>query len=392
MVDRSIPSTANAPLRGVRVVDLTRVLAGPYCTMVLADLGAEVVKIERPEVGDDARHFGPFLPSGLSAYFAGVNRGKKSVVLDLRSETDQRTFRRLVDRADVLVENFRPGTMARFGLAPETLRQANPRLIYASASGFGRHGPGTERAAYDIVIQALSGLMSVTGTDAAHPVRVGTSFSDLTCGLFTTIGILAALREREQSGTGADLDLSMLDCSVAMLENAISRFDVTGKNPEPLGSRHPSITPFQAFEASDGSLVVAAGNQSLWRSLCRVLECPDLAESSEFHSNEARTANRDALEAALGPRFRSRTVADWLALLDEAGVPAAPIRPVSDVVDDPLLNARDMLHRMDGAQGETFRTAGSPLRMNGAAPSLSTRAPELGEHTESVLRDWLDES
>lgn len=383
-------SSFPSPLAGLKVLDLTRVLAGPFCTMILADLGAEVVKIERPDSGDDARHFGPFLPSGESAYFASINRGKKSMVLDLRSEPDREVFLRLVRRADVVVENFRPGTMEQFELSPARLRELNPRLVYASASGFGRFGAEGRRPAYDIIIQALSGLMSITGHDAAHPARVGTSISDILTGLFTTIGILAALRSQYQAGLGSDLDLSMLDCTVAALENAVSRAMVTGETPQPIGTRHPSIAPFQAFEAADGPLVVAAGNDAIWRKLCKLLEAESLIDDPRFKTNAARSANVDALTSELNARLRMKPVASWLPRLEEAGIPVAPIRTVTEVVTDPLLAARGMLHEME-SDGSRFLTSGSPLRMNGHSPPLSTRAPHLGEHTAEVLRDWLGE-
>lgn len=386
------PLTLPLPLTGLRVLDLTRVLAGPYCTMILADLGAEVVKIERPGTGDDSRHFGPFLPSGMSAYFASINRGKKSVTLDLHDPADVERLLRLADRADVLVENFRPGAMENFGLSSEILRERNPRLIYTSLSGFGRTGAVSQRPAYDIIIQAMSGLMSITGHDAAHPARVGTSICDILTGLFGAIGILAALQRRGRAGQGADLDLAMLDSTVAALENAISRCEVTGEVPQPLGTRHPSIAPFQAVKTADGPIVVAAGNESLWRKLCELLGCPELADDPRLVNNALRARNLDHLEQKLNEHFRARKGADWLALLEQAGIPAGPIRSISDVLADQHLAARGMLHRMRaGNETGGFTTAGSPLRLEGAALPLSDRAPELGEHTQAVLREWLDE-
>ena len=278
------------PLAGVRVLDLTRVLAGPFCTMLLADLGAEVVKVERP-CGDDARHYGPFLPSGESAYFAGINRGKQSIVLDLKQPADRASFLRLVERADVVVENYRPGTMEAFGLGSERLRALNPRLIYTSVSGFGRTGPYRRRPAYDVIVQALGGLMSITGHDPEHPARVGTSISDILAGIYSALSITAALVRRGRTEQGADLDLALLDCTVAVLENAVSRYTLTGTVPVPLGTAHPSITPFQAFRAADGLLVVAAGNDVLWRKLCHVLAVPALADDPLLTSNALRTAN-----------------------------------------------------------------------------------------------------
>jgi len=381
--------TVPLPLSGIRVLDLTRVLAGPYCTMILADLGAEVVKVERPEVGDDSRHFGPFLSSGLSAYFASINRGKKSVVLDLKEESERDTFLKLVRVAGVLVENFRPGTLESLGLGPQRLREINPRLVHASASGFGGQGLHGRRPAYDIIVQAMSGLMSVTGTDAKHPVRVGTSISDILTGMFTAIGILAALRRRDQAGIGAELDMAMLDCTVAALENAISRYEVTGRVPEPLGTQHPSITPFQAFEARDGAMVVAAGNDALWRKLCKAIGRSELAGVARFRTNDERTRNHVELESLLNTVFRQRPTAEWLTRLEANGVPCAPIRDMADIVTDEHLAVRGMLHVMRDGEGAAFKTAGSPLRMDRMDRGLSDHAPDLGEHTESVLEDWL---
>ena len=384
-------ATSTPPLAGIRVLDLTRVLAGPFCTMILADLGAEVVKVERPETGDDARHFGPFLPSGMSGYFASINRGKKSIVLDLKTPGDRQTFLALLREADVLVENFRPGTMDSLGLGEDVLKETNRRLIYAAVSGFGKEGLHGRRPAYDIIIQAMSGLMSVTGTDAAHPVRVGTSISDILSGMFTAIGILSALRLRENQGHGSVLDMAMLDCTVAALENAITRYEITGKAPQPIGTRHPSITPFQAFETADGAIVVAAGNDALFAKLCQELGRPELIDDSRFKSNDDRTQNQTELERELNTSLRTQPSAHWLSQLEQAGVPCAPIRDVAEVTADPHLQARGMIHVMTDTDGATFKTAGSPLRFDGRPPALSDRVPELGEHSQEVLTEWLGE-
>ncbi|MCM0021801.1 MAG: CoA transferase, partial [Tagaea sp.] len=255
------------PLSGVTVVDLTRVLAGPYCTMVLLDLGARVIKVEPPKVGDDARAFGPFL-KGKSAYFMSLNRGKESIALDLKNDADTAIFHDLLAAADVLVENYRPGTMEKLGLGWDALHARYPKLIYAAASGFGHSGPYSKRAAYDMVVQGMGGLMSVTGHPGGPPTRVGTSIGDITAGLFTAIGISSALFDRNRTGKGMKVDVAMLDCQIAILENAIARYFSTGQVPGPLGARHPSITPFEAFKAKDGHLIVAAGNDALFAKLC----------------------------------------------------------------------------------------------------------------------------
>ena len=377
------------PLEGLRILDLTRVLAGPYCTLLLADLGAEVVKVERPGSGDDAREFGPFLESGQSAYFASINRGKKSIALDLKNGEDRERFLQLADSADVIVENYRAGTMQRLDLDANQLRTRNPKLIYAALSGFGHDGLDTDRAAYDVVIQALSGLMSITGTGPGESVRVGTSISDILTGIFGAVAILAAVRDRDRTGQGASIDLAMLDCTVAALENAISRYATTGTSPVPLGTRHPSITPFQAFGTADDPIVVAAGNDDLWQRLCRVLDCPELSSDTRFSSNDGRTTNQAALETLLAATFQTRPAVDWLQQLADAGVPSAPIRTIAQVVDDPHLASREMWHRMDDGQGGDFLTAGSPFRIDGQMPSLSPHAPALDEHRDEILKSWL---
>ncbi len=377
------------PLSGLRVLDLTRVLAGPYCTLLLSDLGAEVVKVERPGHGDDARSFGPFLENGSSAYFASINRGKKSIALDLKNDGDRQTLLQLVSRADILVENYRAGAMHRLGLAAETLCREQPRLIYASLSGFGHQGTDTDRAAYDIVIQALSGLMSITGSGPGHSVRVGTSISDILTGIFGAVAILAAVRGRDQTGKGTIIDLAMLDCTVAALENAISRFATSGVSPVPLGTRHPSITPFQAFSTADEPLVVAAGNDALWAALCNCLERTDLVTDARFATNGDRTKNQAALDTELSTAFAARGSAYWLEQLAAAGIPSAPIRSIGQVVADPHLESRHMWHMMDDGRGGTFLTAGSPFHMNGSPPPLSDTIPGLDQHREEILSQWL---
>lgn len=385
----STQSHSPAPLAGLRVLDLTRVLAGPYCTMILSDLGADVVKVERPEVGDEARGFGPFLPSGTSAYFASLNRGKSSIALDLKSDADRSVFMELVEHADVLVENFRPGVMASLGFGPDDLRTVNPMLIYASASGFGQTGPYKDRPAYDVIIQAMSGLMSITGHDKDQPARVGASISDIVTGMFTAIGILAALRERDRSGTAMTLDVAMLDSTVAVLENAIARTTVTGQTPEPLGTRHPSITPFQSFPTADSAMVIAAGNDGLWAKLCDVLGQPELANKEEFLTNVLRTENHEQLESHVSQLTRQKATGEWLAELQLAGIPCGPIQSLADVIQDEHLAARNMFHEIETAAGESLIAAASPIHMNGMSAKLSRHAPRLGEHVDVVSR-WSE--
>ncbi len=380
-------STATGPLAGITVVDLTRVLAGPYCTMVLSDLGARVIKVERPGRGDDSREIGPFV-NGRSAYFSSLNRGKQSIALDLKSEPDRAILHRLLARADVLVENFRPGAMDRLGLGWDDLHARHPRLICAATSGFGQSGPYRDRAAYDVVVQGMGGIMSVTGQPGAPPTRVGTSIGDITAGLFTAIGINAALYEREQTGRGRRIDVAMLDCQVAILENAIARYFASGEVPGPIGSRHPSITPFAAFRASDGHLVIAAGNDALFAKLVDVLEEPALLSDDRFRSNHDRTENADALAAALEQRLATRPVAEWIERLQSAGIPCGPLNDVAAVLDDPHVRARNMVVTAEDPAAGSLRMAGNPIKLSDT-PDPPTRGPvpELDGDRERILAE-----
>ena len=376
---------AHRPLAGVRVLDLTRVLAGPYCTLVLAELGARVIKVEAPKHGDDARRIGPFVEDGRSAYFLSLNRGKESLALDLRSEADRDVFERLLARADVLAENFRPGVMPRLGYGWEALEVRYPRLVMASLSGFGQTGPYAQRPSYDVIAQAMGGVMSLTGHPGAGPTRVGTSTGDITAGLFAAIGILAALAARERSGRGARVDVSMLDAQVATLENAIARFFATGEVPGPLGSRHPSIAPFQALATGDGYIVVAAGNDALFTKLCRAVGRPELAQAEEFASNELRTRSADALARQLEAALASHGSAFWLETLGAAGVPCGPVNDIAQLVVDPQVAARNMLIAVAGT---ALRVAGNPIKLSGFAdPVLRAGAPALDEGRVRILAE-----
>ncbi len=382
--------SAPGPLAGTLVVDLTRVLAGPFCTMVLADLGARVVKVEPPGRGDDARHIGPFV-AGRSAYFVSLNRGKESIALDLKDEGDRGVFERLLSRADVLVENYRPGVMARLGYGWEALHARFPRLVVASVSGFGQTGPLAERPAYDIVVQGMGGIMSLTGHPGGPPTRVGTSTGDITAGLFATLGIQAALLERERTGEARQVDVAMLDCQVATLENAIARHQATGEVPGPLGSRHPSITPFEALATGDGWIIVAAGNDALFARLCEVLERPELANDERFTSNEARTRHVDALRRELETALAAGSTAHWLERLEAEGVPCGPIHDVAEVVAHPQVLSRNMVVSVTDPEAGRLHLAGNPIKLSGV-PDPDTRppAPELDEHRAAILRELGD--
>lgn len=379
-----------APLEGLVVVDLTRVLAGPYCTMVLADLGARVIKVERPDGGDDARGFGPFAPDGRSAYFASVNRNKESIALDLKAPADRAVFERLLGRADVLVENYRPGTMATLGYDWASLHARWPRLVVAAVSGFGHTGPYARRPAYDMVVQAMGGLMSITGQPGGEPTRVGTSIGDITAALFATVGILTALRTRDAGGEGTFVDVAMLDCQVAILENAIARYVATGTVPAPLGARHPTITPFGAFRAADGHVVIAAGNDALFAALADCLGVGHLVGDPRFATNAARTEHEPTLKAALEEALGSHATAHWLATLEAAGVPVAPINDVGAVLADPHVQARTMVVSAPDPSFGRLRMAGNPVKLWGRPdPAERRAAPGLDADRAAVLA-WLD--
>lgn len=376
------------PLSGITVVDLTRVLAGPYCTMVLLDLGARVIKVEPPKVGDDARAFGPFL-KGKSAYFMSLNRGKESIALDLKNAEDKAILHDLLARADVLVENYRPGTMEKLGLGWDALHAKYPKLIYAAASGFGHSGPYSKRAAYDMVVQGMGGLMSVTGHPGGPPTRVGTSIGDITAGLFTAIGISSALFDRTRTGTGVKIDVAMLDCQIAILENAIARYFSTGQVPGPLGARHPSITPFEAFKAKDGHLIVAAGNDALFAKLCEALGRADLARNPLFLTNATRTDHAAALRDEIEQALAGKTVAEWLDILDRAGVPSGPINDVKQALEDPQIAARNMVVAVDDKDVGTLRMAGNPIKSSGYAdPTTRGPVPDLDGDRARILKDF----
>jgi CoA:oxalate CoA-transferase len=378
------------PLADVVVVDLTRVLAGPFATLLLADLGARVIKVEQPGRGDDARHVGPFV-AGRSAYFLSLNRGKESVALDLKQDADRAFFERLLARADVLVENFRPGVLARLGYAWDVLHARFPRLVLASVSGFGQTGPLAARPAYDLVVQAMGGIMSITGSEGGDPTRVGTSIGDLAAGLFTALGVVTALRERDRSGAGRAIDVAMLDCQVALLENAIARFAATGEVPRPLGSRHPSIAPFEAYPSADGHLVVAAGNDALFARLAGVLGAPQLAQDARFATNADRCAHVAALRTALAERFATADTATWLARLEAAGIPCGPIQDVAQVLAHPQLRARNMIASVPDPARGAFPVAGNPIKSPAwEDPTERPPAPALDADRARIER-WLAE-
>jgi CoA:oxalate CoA-transferase len=372
----------DGPLAGVVVVDLTRVLAGPFCTMMLADLGARVIKVE-PPAGDDSRQFSPFIGS-QSGYFASLNRGKESIALDLKDGADRDAFLALVRQGDVLVENYRPGTLDRLGLGYDRLRGVNPRLVYAAVSGFGQTGPWADRHAYDLVVQALGGLMSLTGYSDGPPTKAGTSIGDITGGLFLLAGVCSALYHRERTGAGVRVDVSLLDGQIAILESAVVRCANTGQAPGRIGNRHPSITPFQAYATADRPLVIAAGNDTLFGRLCEALGLPALAADPRFVSNRARTENAPELQAVLEGVLCRRPAGDWLEVLEGAGVPCALVQSVAEALEHPQVRARNMVVEAGG-----LRVAGNPIKMSAFEdPPTRPPAPALDADGERLRREF----
>ena len=372
------------PLAGVTVVDLTRVLAGPYCTMILADLGARVIKVERPVSGDDARQMGPFI-DGQSAYFASINRGKSSIALDLSGHADRQLFERLLAGADVLVENFRPGVLARMGYDWPSLQARWPRLILASVSGFGQTGPYADRPAYDMVAQAMGGIMSITGHPGGEPARVGSSIGDLAAALFCAVGVVSALYERSRTGVARNVDVSMLDCQVALLENAIARYQANGVVPGPLGGRHPSIAPFALFSAGRGTrLVIAAGNDAIFARLCQALDLP--FPDPRFATNDLRCQHIESLTSVLEAALVSRPAAEWLAVLEAAQVPCSPVNDVAAVMADPQVAARHMVVSLADGSLPGLKVAGNPVKLGGVAdPVVRPGAPALDGDRAAIV-------
>lgn len=380
-------SPPRGPLAGLRVLDLSRVLAGPYCTTMLWELGAEVLKIEQPGHGDDTRAFPPY-QKNESVYFASINRGKRSLALDLREPADKPVFEALLARADVLVENFRPGTMTRLGYDYNAVKDRFPGLIYASISGFGDTGPYRDLPAYDLIVQALGGMISINGQEGGAGARLGISLADLAAGVFTALAISAALYERRASGQGRFIDMAMLDVQTMLLESALVRQFATGETQAPTGSRHPVITPFDVFQAQDGPIALACANDRLFQALCDTLDRPALKTDPHFDSMFARFANHKALKAELEQALAAKPVAAWVALLRAAGVPVAPIHTMADVVNDPQLNARGMFVEVNDPEMGKLKMSGSAFKISGYDQSPTRPpAPNLDEARADVLAE-----
>jgi crotonobetainyl-CoA:carnitine CoA-transferase CaiB-like acyl-CoA transferase len=388
------------PLDGITVLDLTRVLSGPYCTMLLADMGARVIKLEQPGTGDDTRAWGPpFLyPSahspragdpdvpGESAYFLSINRNKESVTLDFKHPEGRAVLDRLIAKSDVVVENFRPGTLARIGLDYQTLGAKHPRLIYCSISGFGHTGPRSKEPGYDAIMQAEGGLMSITGAADGAPYRLGVAIVDIVSGMFAAYGIAMALFARERTGRGQEVDLAMLDATVALLTYQAGNFFASGRVPARLGNRHPSIVPYETFAAADGDFVLAVGNDEQWRRFCAIAELPD---DDRFATNRQRVTGYDELRPFVADRLRTRPRQHWIDKLTAAGVPCGSVRNFQEVFDDPQLAAREMLARVEHATIGQLKTLGVPIKLSDTPGAVRTPPPTLGQHTEAVLAQEL---
>jgi CoA:oxalate CoA-transferase len=378
------PRLLPGPLNGAVILDLSRILAGPYCTLLLHELGARVIKVEPPG-GDDARAYGPFR-DGESLYFAAINRGKESICLDLKQAPDLAILHRLLAHADVVVENFRPGTMEKLGLGWEALHARYPRLIYAAASGFGHTGPHAKKPAYDMIVQGLGGIMSVTGHPGQKPARIGVSIGDLGAGIYTALGIASALYHRERTGGATKVDVSMLDCQLSLMENPAMRYLATGNVPGPMGGRHATITPFAIFETADHPIVIAAGNDALFRKLCDALGKPEWAADPRFISNDARRALAAELGSMIEDVLASHPAAHWLALMEAAGIPAGPINTIAEALEHPQVAARRMVVEAGGV-----RMVGNPVKIVPFAANDDARrtpAPHLDGDRERLLREF----
>jgi len=378
---------AKPPLDGVIVLDLTRVLAGPYSTMVLSDLGARVIKIEPPN-GDDSRNFGPFVDD-ISSYFTSLNREKESIVLDLKKDKEKKIFLDLLKYADVLVENYRPGTMEKLGLGAKYLTKKFPKLVYAACSGFGRTGPWSKKPAYDLIVQALGGIMSLTGIKGAEPIRVGSSIGDIVAGLFTTIGIQSAIIRRQTTNLGGIIDISMLDCQIAILENAVSRYFSENKIPDKLGSRHPSICPFECYKCKDDYIVIAAGNDNLFSKLCNAINAKKLTKFKIFRDNNSRLKNADLLKKEIETVLKKNKTSYWIKKIENAGVPVSKVNNIKETINLEQVKNRNMIVTVKGSKKTLIKISGNPIKMSGIKEKKYRKeAPVLDRDRKKLLKEF----
>lgn len=376
-------------LEGLTVLDLTRVLAGPFCAMMLADMGANVIKIEEPSKGDDTRSMGPF-KNGESAYYMNLNRNKKGVTLNLKSPKGKKIFLGLVEKADVVLENYRPGVMEKLGLGYESLKEVNPRIVYGAVSGFGHTGPYTQKPGYDIIAQAMSGLMSTTGWPGGSPTRTGTAIGDVLGGLSLAAGVLSAIYRQNRTGLGQKVDISLVDSSVASLEIINMIYTIEGRLPGRIGNRYESTYPYDSFKAADGELVIGAGNNKLWRSLCDIMNRPELKEDPRYLNVKDRVERHAEIKALIDEWMAPKKVSDVLETLADAGIPCAPIYDIRQVVEDPhIAGAREMFVEMEHPVAGPVKLTGSHIKLSATPPSLRAPSPSLGQHNEDVYGQYL---
>jgi crotonobetainyl-CoA:carnitine CoA-transferase CaiB-like acyl-CoA transferase len=374
------------PLEGIKVLDLTRVLAGPYCTMILGDLGAEVIKVEGPDMKDETRAWGPPYVGGESAYYLCANRNKQAITLNLKTEKGQEIFRKLAMQSDVVIQNFKSGTLDRLGIGYEEIKKINNKIIYASITGFGTTGPYKDLPGYDYIVQAMGGLMSITGDKESGPMKVGVAIADVLTGLYTAVGILAAIREREFSGVGQEIDMALFDSQVSALVNVASNYLVTGNVPNLLGNAHPNIVPYQIFATQDQDLIVAVGNDRQFVKFVEQLDMPALAEEERFSTNTNRLKNREELIRVVSDRMKARTAAEWQQKLQQAGIPNGPINDMQALFNDPQVLERNMIVEMDHPTAEKIKLVGSPLKFSRTPVEARRHPPLFGEHTQEVLQ------
>lgn len=375
-------------LDGIRIIDFSKALAGPYCTMLLADMGAEVIKVEMPGSGDDSRGWGPPFIEGESAYFLSINRNKKSITLNLKDDKAKEIALKIIEKADIVLESNRPGVMTKLGLDYETVKKINSGIIYCSISGFGQTGPYSKRPGFDQVIQGYGGIMGLTGEKGGGPLKVGIAVTDIATGMFAATGILTALFHRERTGQGQHVDASMLDGQVSWLTYQAGRYLASGNVPQRLGSAHPLIVPYQDFEASDGFINIAAGNDNLWKKFCEVTDLSDIVNDPKFATNPKRVENRDEVVAIVSKKIKTKTMQEWLDILNDAGVPCGPIYTVDQIFKDPQVLAREMLVDIDHPKCGRIQVTGSPIKLSETPAEITTHPPMLGEHNSSILQEF----
>lgn len=375
-------------LDGIRIIDFSKALAGPYCTMLLADMGAEVIKVEMPGSGDDSRGWGPPFIEGESAYFLSINRNKKSITLNLKDNKAKEIALKIIEKADIVLESNRPGVMTKLGLDYETVKKINPGIIYCSISGFGQTGPYSKRPGFDQVIQGYGGIMGLTGEKGGGPLKVGIAVTDIATGMFAATGILTALYHRERTGQGQHVDASMLDGQVSWLTYQAGRYLASGDVPQRIGSAHPLIVPYQDFEASDGFINIAAGNDNLWKKFCTATDLNDIADDPKFATNPKRVENRDEVVAIVSKKIKTKTMQEWLDILNDEGVPCGPIYTVDQIFKDPQVLAREMLVEIDHPKCGKIQVIGSPIKLSETPAEITTHPPMLGEHNSSILQEF----